>query len=221
MAFPVTVDFSSTATALINKMITAINSMNTTLNNQETTFTKLEADLATVAKQTDLAILTEIEADLAVIAKALTVSPASKLVIGTPFAIKGHITMANIVVANTAIVAWPILDENAENVVVAGPVGDAYTVTPSNPASFAAVVGTATPPGAAAAVPCVLTNALVAESDAANGGGGLTFSVTDTAGLKSATSPPFDIGPDTVPTQLAVGTMFQSGTQPVPTAPGP
>lgn len=162
-----------------------------------------------------------IESLLARLIKDIEVQPASQLVIGTPFAVKGHLTMSDaITIANDAIVAWPILDENNSNVIVPGPVGDSYTVVASNPAAFNAVVGVATPPGGAE-IPCVLTNALVALSDDTNGGGGLSFTLSDSAGLKSATSPTFSIGADMVASQLAIGTLFESGTQAVPTAPGP
>jgi hypothetical protein len=184
------------------------------------------ATIANVLQKNEPNIAASLSAILALLQAP---SVATRLVIGTPWAVKGHITMADIQIANDAIVAWPILDENMDSVVVAGPVGDAYTVEPTNPAwaaSFACQVGTATPPGGTEAIPVVLTNALVAQSNSANGGGNFTFTLSDTGGpggtpLTSAISAPFDIGPDTVATKLAVGTMFVSGSQPVPSAPGP
>ncbi len=168
--------------------------------------------------------LAGIETVLASIAEAIESPPSPplvSLVIGTPFALKGKIVMANFPLESDAVVAWPILAENAAGTVEAAPAGDVFTVVSSSP-SLNAVIGTATFPPATTATAAVLTNALVAESDAGNGGGGFFFTVTDSSGLKSATSQLIDIVIDATPVQLAVGTApIVVGSQAVPPAAGP
>lgn len=239
VALTVTVQFNASTMAAINSMANSLAIIAAATPSKQ--LTAIEGSLATIAsavasKGSPLAAivaamtseessLAGIGAALAAIAKTIDTPPPPPpvaLAIGAPIALKGKIVMANFQLENDAVVAWPILTTNAGGLVEPAPSGDVFTVVSSNPASMNAVIGTATFPPATTPAPAVLTNALVAESDPGNHGGGLTFTITDSAGLKSATSPLIDIVVDATPVALDVGTTpVVVGSQPAPTAPGP
>ena len=118
--------------------------------------------------------------------------------------------MANLQLSNDVVETITILTLDAAGVVVPAPIGDTFTVVSSNPASLNAVMGTN-----AAGNPAVVINALVAASP------GLTFTVSDSAGLTSFTET-VDIVADTKPAAIGLDlTDIASVAQPAPTNPGP
>lgn len=118
--------------------------------------------------------------------------------------------MANFELLDDEIVTIPILTQTAAGTTEPVPAGDVFTVVSSNPASLNAVMGT-TSTGA----PAVMLNALVQASP------GLSFVVSDSAGLVAVTQL-VDIVPDNTPTNIVLDLADATHTsQPVPTAPGP
>ena len=116
--------------------------------------------------------------------------------------------MPNFELPNDEVVTIPIMTQNSAGVTEPMPAGDVFTVVSSNPASLNAVIGTGT-------TPTVVLNALVQLSP------GLSFTVSDSAGLGVATQI-VDIVADVTPTNIVLDLADATHTaQPVPTAPGP
>ena len=126
------------------------------------------------------------------------------------------------------ILHYPILAANSVGTLEPAPSGDTYAVAANPPTSGVGVggmvfsIGTFVFPAiGTTAVPSVDCTPAVMESDPGNKGGGFSFTLTDTAGLKSVTSPLIDIVPDTTPTQLEIGASATSANPTPPTAAGP
>lgn len=116
----------------------------------------------------------------------------------------------NIQLANDTIETITIVTTDAAGATVAAPAGDVFTVVSSNPASLTAAIGTDK-----SGAPAVVLTPLVQVSP------GLTFTVTDSAGLASDAQG-VDIVADLAP--KAIGLDIADATtvaQAVPTAPGP
>ena len=130
---------------------------------------------------------------------------------------------------NNVVYYFPIQDEDVNNHVVSAPAGDVVTAAGTGPhaASLSWTVGVMPAGAPNPGVPAVIGAALVVESDAGNGGGGIGLMLTDTSGLveNSTTSAAlFDIvvPPPGPATQEGVdfANIF-TASQPTPTAPGP
>jgi hypothetical protein len=118
--------------------------------------------------------------------------------------------MANYQLKNDAVDTIPILVRDAAGDVVPAPASDVFTVTSNNPLSLNVVMGQT-----AAGNPAVVANALVQVSP------GLSFTVSDSAGLK-AFDEGLDIVADTAPAAIGLDLAnVTSATQAVPTAAGP
>lgn len=118
--------------------------------------------------------------------------------------------MANLQLLNDEVMHIGILVLDAAGDTVPADPADVFTVVSSNPASLNAVIGTM-----ASGAPAVVINALVVASP------GLSFTVSDSAGLVVFTEQ-VDIVGDTK--AVAIGLDLanpETSPQPVPTAPGP
>jgi len=116
----------------------------------------------------------------------------------------------NIQLANDTVETITIVTTDAAGATVPAPAGDTFTVVSSNPASLGAAIGT-DKNGA----PAVVLTPLVQVSP------GLTFTVTDSAGLASdaqGVDIVADLAPKTISLDIADAT---TAPQAVPTAPGP
>ncbi len=118
--------------------------------------------------------------------------------------------MANLQLLNDEVMTIGILTLDNVGGTVPAAAGDVFTVVSSAPASLNAVMGTT-----AAGGPAVVINALVQVSP------GLSFTVSDSAGLAAFTEN-VDIVDDTTPAAIGIDlTNATSVSQPAPTAVGP
>jgi hypothetical protein len=135
---------------------------------------------------------------------------ATKIGLALPEIYKGGIFMANLQLKNDEVMHIGILTLDNVGGIVPAAAGDVFSVVSSNPASLNAVIGTM-----ASGAPAVVINALVQESP------GLTFTVSDSAGLAVFTET-VDIVIDTTPTAMGLDlTTIETSAQPVPTNVGP
>lgn len=122
--------------------------------------------------------------------------------------------------ANNEVYTVPIQYEDAAGNVVSPPSGDTITITASGAFAASLTMSIVTTPVVAA----VLTPQVV-ESDAGNSGGGIGFTLKDTAGLMedSTGTAKFDIvNPALTPTQFGLNFPGVTTTsQATPTNPGP
>jgi hypothetical protein len=127
--------------------------------------------------------------------------------------------MADIILLNDAVSTIPIVYKDAGGVVVPKPATDVASAVTTGPhAASLGVVMVALPSGQAAAT----LTPMVAESDAANGGGAIGLTITDTANLPMEQSYTFSISPDLSPAAIDLDTAAMTTVpQAVPTAPGP
>lgn len=136
-----------------------------------------------------------------------------RIALGAPLKLKnGKLTMANIELQNDEILFIPILTDDMAGVPVPPPSGDTFSVVTSSPSLMAAIdTTTLTPTG----TPAVKINAAVQVSP------GLTFTVSDSAGLTTFTQG-VDVVADTTPSAITLDFAHEvMQSQPVPTAPGP
>ena len=118
---------------------------------------------------------------------------------------------------NTEVGHYPLTLVNPDGTLAPVPAGDVFTAVSSS-----ASLGVAVAPDAAGNQELVVTP-LVLQSDTANGGGGITVTVTDSAGDVAADLTGTDsINIVTVPVhaQITLGAPTRT-TQAAPTAPGP
>ncbi len=136
-----------------------------------------------------------------------------RIALGVPLKVKnGKAIMANIELANDEVLIIPILTDNSAGVPVPPPSGDTFSVVSSSPSLMAVIDTTTLTP---AGTPGVKINATVQMSP------GLTFTVSDSAGLTSFTQG-VDIVSDTTPSAITLDVAHEvMQSQPVPTAPGP
>ncbi len=128
--------------------------------------------------------------------------------------------MADFPLLNDTQYWFLIDDDDAAGAVVPAPAGDVNSVA-SGSASLTMTVEPM-PSGPSAGMPSVHVVPMVQLSDASNGGGGITCTLSDTAGLPMPVIVSFSIGPNTAPTSLALDTAtVVTAAQAVPTAPGP
>ena len=233
MAFPIQVSLDPPTMAVVSNFASSVGNIAEILQADTPVLAEIDTGLIAIAtallsiakainaQQTTLA---GIEAALAIIAESTAppFKPPTQLVLGVPILTrKGKIVpMPNTQLPNDAIMSFPILTENANGVMVPAPTGDTYSLSAVAP-QLNAVIGTATFPPAASPTPSVNVNALVALSNPTNSGGSLTFTLNDSAGLKPFISNPIDIVADATPAELAEGGGIITGSQAVPTAPGP
>ena len=128
--------------------------------------------------------------------------------------------MADMPLFNDTQYWFLIDDDDAAGAVVPAPAGDVNAVA-SGSASLTMTVEPM-PSGPSAGKPSVHVVPTVQLSDASNGGGGISCTLSDTAGLPMPIIVTFSIGPNPTPTSLALDTAtVVTTTQAVPTAPGP
>ena len=142
-----------------------------------------------------------------------TKNKPARILLGAPLKLKnGKLTVANIELANDEILIIPILTDDAAGVPVPPPAGDTFSVVSSSPSLMAVIDTTTLTP---AGTPGVKINATVQVSP------GLTFTVSDSAGLTTFVQG-VDIVADTTPMAITLDTAHEvMQSQPVPTAPGP
>jgi hypothetical protein len=132
--------------------------------------------------------------------------------------------MADFPLTNTLIYHFLIEDLDAAGVVVPPNPGDVVSVVSGNPASIAMSIGTMpASAGPVAGEPSLDCAPGVILSDATNGGGGITATLSDTAGLPMAGGPlTFSVVDSLAPTSIgALLTTVATTPQPRPTATGP
>lgn len=103
--------------------------------------------------------------------------------------------------------------------VVPTPPADAFSVVSSAPTKMEMTIGV--DPSGATTATGVIISCLVTESDPANGGGGFTGQVTDSAGDLALAIGPFDITAVPVVPNITAGTLAFSANPTPPTAAGP
>ncbi len=137
----------------------------------------------------------------------------SRIVLGPPLKLKnGKLTVANIELANDEVLIIPILTDDAAGTPVPPPAGDTFSVVSSSPSLMAVIDTTTLMP---AGTPAVKINAAVQMSP------GLSFTVSDSAGLTTFVQG-VDIVEDTTPKAISLDVAHEvMQSQPVPTAPGP
>jgi hypothetical protein len=127
--------------------------------------------------------------------------------------------MADIPLNNNQVSTIPLVYRDQAGAVVPKPAADVASAATTGPhAASLGVTMVALPSGQAA----VQLTPMVAESDAANGGGGIGLDLTDTAGLPMEQSYTFSISPNLSPTALDLDTAAMTTVpQAAPAAPGP
>jgi len=126
---------------------------------------------------------------------------------------------------NNEVYFVPLVDKDAGGNVVPAPAGDTVSAVASG--SFAASLGVAVTVMPGTSNPAVSLTPLVVESDAGNSGGGISITLTDSAGLaedSASQNVMFDIvvpPPGPAMTEGFDLTGVVSQPQATPTAPGP
>lgn len=174
---------------------------------------KILATLETIIsnEQQILAALTEQTALInQILGWAVSPPAPTQIVLALPTITRKGVLVPNYELKDDTVATVPILTTNSAGVVEPPPTGDIFSVTSSNPASLTAAIGQT-----AAGNPAVVLTPLVQASP------GLTFTVSDSAGLKVATQI-VDIVQDTTPTNIILDLADATTVpQPVPTPPGP
>lgn len=135
---------------------------------------------------------------------------ATRIALELPSVARKGVKMANYELLNDQIVTITIKTTNSAGTVEPYPPGDVFTVVSSNPASLGVAIG-----ADAAGNPAVVLTPLVKDSP------GLTFTVSDSAGLAVAIQA-VDIVDDTSDTNIVLDLADAAHvSQPVPTSPGP
>jgi hypothetical protein len=138
------------------------------------------------------------------------ISKATRIALALPTIYRKGKLVANLQLMNDAVDTITILVLDDAGTVEKADPADTFSVVSNNPASLNAVMGTD-----AGGNPAVVLNALVQVSP------GLSFTVSDSAGLKAFTEM-VDIVSDTKATAIGLDLAnVTSATQPVPTNPGP
>ena len=147
---------------------------------------------------------------LEILEDELSRSQPASIDLALPEIYRNGVLMASLELSNAVVETITILTRDAAGDVVPAPAGDVFTVVSSNPASLNAVIG-ADSKGA----PAVVINALVQASP------GLSFTVSDSAGLAVFTED-VDIVSDLTPKALGLDLAnIESASQPIPSNPGP
>ena len=132
--------------------------------------------------------------------------------------------MADILIKDDTVAYIPLVAFDAAGAIVPAPAGDTDAIVSGLPASLAMVVSTLPSPIGPypAGFPAAQLTPMVVESDAANGGGGITMTITDTAGLAEEAAYTFSVVQDTAPTKVGLDTLnILTVPQALPTNPGP
>lgn len=162
-------------------------------------------------RRSQLADQADIDARLTDIAARLPPRQrATRIALELPAVTRGGKPVPNYELPNDEVVTITIKTTNQAGITEPYPAGDTFTVVSNNPASLNAVSGTD-----ANGNPAAVINALVQLSP------NVSFSVSDTAGLNSA-SQMVDIVQDKTPRNIVLDLADATSTaQPVPTNPGP
>lgn len=204
---PVQVSFDATTMAKLTGVNNSLASLATSAKTGVEALIAIDASLSSMAS-----IESKIEVSLDSVAKSLAAPPPPvpvKISLALPTRTKKGIPMPNFELPNDEVVTIPILVDDSSGDPVPAPAGDTFSVTSSSP-SLNAIIG-----ATAAGNPAVVINATVKASP------GLSFTVSDSAGLTSFTQM-VDIVPDTTPSAITLDLADATEvSQPVPTAPGP
>ncbi len=198
-AFTIQVQFDAATMAALNSIAASLKTTPYTSSLQAIATSLTAEEGAVVAIGTALAsIAKSIETPLPPVPISIRLALPSIIKNGRP--------MANFELANDEVATIPILVDDAAGTAVPAPSGDTFTAVSSSPSLGVSIVAS---PAAVVLTPLVQASP------------GITVTVSDSAGLTSATLV-VDIVPDTTPKAITLNVAAVTETpQPVPTAPGP